>query len=520
MPPTTRCRHRAPLAGALVAAVLAALFAATPAAASGGAPSSSAERHLAALIDEYRTARGLAPLVHVADLHREARDWSSEMARRGGLAHDPDLGARSCCWERMSQNVGRASLPDGGVAQARARAVFEEFVRSAEHRDNLLGPEADQIGVGAQVARGQLWVTVHIRELDGSGGPSGGFRDPYTGAGVPPTTAEPLRPGVLPGPAFDEDPATTERHGPRGPVGAAVEISRLRFEPGAARHAVLAGLDVFAAALAGMPLTRHGPLLFTPSGDLPAATLGELRRVLPPGATVFVLGGTRTVGPAVTAALTGEGYRVTRLAGRTRVDTAVAIADAVVGINGRGATAALARGYGSGSTAWADSIGAGAWLASYEVPLLLTPTEVLPDRVDRWLDGAGVTRTVVLGGPDAVSEAAARRAPGPARVAGRTRAATAARLAERAWPSSRRFVVINGWDRGGWRYGLAAGALAGASNAPVLLVPGGGGEDLPAPTARTVSACRGPSIDLAVIGPRSRISDGMVRAMDARDGHC
>jgi len=102
---------------------------------------------------------------------------------------------------------------------------------------------------------------------------------------------------------------------------------------GSASAVVLARSDFFSDALAGGPLAaaEDGPLLITPgvsqSATLDARVLDEIERVLPVGATVFVLGGTLALAPGIDSALTGLGYVVERVAGTNLYATAVAIAE-------------------------------------------------------------------------------------------------------------------------------------------------------------------------------------------------
>lgn len=67
----------------------------------------------------------------------------------------------------------------------------------------------------------------------------------------------------------------------------------------------------------------------TKTEQLPPETRSELDRVLGPGGLVYVLGGDRAVSPAVVATLQADGYTVRRLAGPSRVETAIAVADEV-----------------------------------------------------------------------------------------------------------------------------------------------------------------------------------------------
>lgn len=100
-----------------------------------------------------------------------------------------------------------------------------------------------------------------------------------------------------------------------------------RFDAGAV---VLARADNFADALAGTPFAHRqsAPLLLTATAALPAATLGEIDRVLNPGGTVWILGGTVAVSQDVEDELVAGGYDVQRLGGESRYDTAIVIADA------------------------------------------------------------------------------------------------------------------------------------------------------------------------------------------------
>ena len=97
-----------------------------------------------------------------------------------------------------------------------------------------------------------------------------------------------------------------------------------------AQAVVLARADQFPDALAGVPLStrKRGPLLLTEPGALNTATEAEIMRVLPRGAgkTVYILGGTTAVSPAVESRLRRDGYNVVRYGGSDRFATALDIA--------------------------------------------------------------------------------------------------------------------------------------------------------------------------------------------------
>jgi hypothetical protein len=117
--------------------------------------------------------------------------------------------------------------------------------------------------------------------------------------------------------------------------GTGVVLSQAAFPaPGSAGAVILARGDVFADALAGIPLAKakNGPLLLTPGGTgavgLDPNVEGELVRVLPKDKnhTVFILGGTAAIPQTVEDHINALGYSAVRLAGGSRFDTALAIA--------------------------------------------------------------------------------------------------------------------------------------------------------------------------------------------------
>ena len=93
--------------------------------------------------------------------------------------------------------------------------------------------------------------------------------------------------------------------------------------------AVLSRDDLPADALAGSALAaqKNGPLLLTDSGALSSSAAAELKRILAPGSTVYLLGGVQALSPAVATAVHAMGFTVIRIAGVNRFDTAVKIAD-------------------------------------------------------------------------------------------------------------------------------------------------------------------------------------------------
>ena len=132
-------RARAFLAAALVAVAAAALPCAT---AEGG----TAERSLLAAMNGVRTARGLAPLRFDARLARAARAHSSDMVRRGYVAHGPfvvRIRSAGAHGRLFGENIAW-----GTGTLVTARSIVARWLASRPHRANLLRPGFRRVGVG------------------------------------------------------------------------------------------------------------------------------------------------------------------------------------------------------------------------------------------------------------------------------------------------------------------------------------------------------------------------------------
>lgn len=271
-----------------------------------------------------------------------------------------------------------------------------------------------------------------------------------------------------------------------------VRLSRLAFPDGGARSVLVARADLFADTLAGGGLAGDRPLLFTRRDGLSDEVAAELRRL---GATsAVVLGGTGAVDDRVLAELEQMGVSAERAAGRTRIDTAIAVAQRV--LSGTAAsTALLARAAGTAgddTRAFADSIAAGGWAAAERWPVLLSESERLSAATADHIRAAGYRRVIVIGGPGALSDRVVADLAGLGvtveRIAGPTRHHTAAAIAAaRGLTDLNRLshvIVVDGVSADAWAAGLAAATFSAQRSAPVLLA---GGDALPSATVSALT---------------------------------
>jgi uncharacterized protein YkwD len=418
----------------LLAATMLVLLAAAASAQSAG----TAEEQMASSINAERRAAGLRPLSTNVQLTGVARGWTPSMVRANALSHNPNLASQvTGSWTRLGENVGVARPGSNETAQAMTERLHRAFMASPGHRANVLG-DFEQVGLGAVWNNGTLWITVNFMK-------GGETR-------------------------------------PNAPVAEATSVSRQVFAAAGAsgrraEFAVLGRAEVFADALGGAGLAgRKAPVLFTngptgadPDPSLHSAALAEIDRVLGGRGTVYLLGGTSAVSARVERELAAAGYTPRRLAGSSRVETSVRVAEEIVRVHGAPQRILVAR-----ADDWPDAVTGGAYAAASGSPLILSGRDSLHPAAARFLAAHGNAQPFALGGraalaDEVVSAARARRVSGP------DRAATAVAVAEQLWgrtsaSSGDRFAMAPGYSGSDWSYALAMAPWSAANNGPQLLV--------------------------------------------------
>ena len=323
---------------------------------------------------------------------------------------------------------------------------------------------------------------------------------------------------------------TTERLDADDPIAAAIVFSDARFGTDEAPYAVLARSDLFADALAGTGL-GDGPLLLSPPDGLDDRVAAELARVLPDSGTVYVLGDAAAMADPVEDDIRALGLRPLRLAGPTRVETAIAVAEEMVARHGPVRTIGVARSQPSPqdpTSGWADSVAAGVLAAERRAPLLLTPTDSLHPAAAAWIDRQPMIDVAYVHGGDAavsstVEDALRERFPDAVRrLGGSDRAGTAQRIAGVLLDgfTTATHVVINGYADNGWAFGLPAAGWAAdnravpAGLAAILLVDV---DRVPHPTASVFRVCD-ESRETLIVGGDELVSDRVAEELERLDG--
>lgn len=118
---------------------------------------SAAEQELFVSVNRARRTQGLPALRWNDALAAAARQHAEWMAKRGsaehGFAGEPSLASR------VTQAGARFVWLSENVAQGpAAETIHSEFLKSPNHRANMLDSDMDSIGVGVVERRGQLFA--------------------------------------------------------------------------------------------------------------------------------------------------------------------------------------------------------------------------------------------------------------------------------------------------------------------------------------------------------------------------
>jgi uncharacterized protein YkwD len=109
------------------------------------------ERAMAQLVNRARERHHLSVLEPDGRVARLARRHSRRMASHNGLFHScVECIRRAHGWHVVGENVGYAP----SIA-----AMKRAFMRSREHRANILCSCFTRVGIGVIRARGRIWVT-------------------------------------------------------------------------------------------------------------------------------------------------------------------------------------------------------------------------------------------------------------------------------------------------------------------------------------------------------------------------
>ena len=270
----------------------------------------------------------------------------------------------------------------------------------------------------------------------------------------------------------------------------AVAISQAAFtKAGSAQAVVLARDDQFPDALAGGPLAAKtgGPLLLTPPTALDSNAETELKRVLPAGSTVYLLGGTSALSSSIESQVKSDGYKTSRLAGPDRFGTAVLIAQTM----GSPTTVFEATGLN-----YPDALAGVPAAIANKGAILLTNGSSQAAATAQYLSGLSSPTRYALGGQAAAAD------PSATAFAGSDRYQTATLVAGHFFASP---TTLGASSALAFPDALGAGPFLGSQGAPLILVPPTG--QLPSSVASYLTANQASLTSGTVFGGTGAVSE-------------
>lgn len=272
-------------------------------------------------------------------------------------------------------------------------------------------------------------------------------------------------------------------------IATAIDLSNTLWGNQTADAVVLTTAYGYADGLGGGVLAADagGPLLLNPVSALDTNVRNEIVRILAPGSTIYLAGGTTVLSAKVqsdlntlvtSGALKGKGITVKRLYGANRFGTATKIADEVLTLLPSAAPQTV---FVATGTNFPDALSASAAAANNGGVVLLSDKDktgkgILPTETTTWLSQHNASKTapeVAIGG--SAAQAMGYATDDPFAFVGQDRYETSAMVGDTFFDylgyNTEGVVLASGESSGD---ALSGGAAAGLMGVPVILVPAQG----------------------------------------------
>lgn len=145
------------------------------------------------------------------DIREVARTWADRQAADQRMSHNPAFADQLCCWTTVGENVAYITLSalDDASVQSASRTIFQAWMDSTGHRNNILSTSYDQLGLGISIRSTStgyaMYLTTNFRKVSGTA--------PGTSYGP---AASGSTPSTAPAPSAYDSPACPEGEYDRG----------------------------------------------------------------------------------------------------------------------------------------------------------------------------------------------------------------------------------------------------------------------------------------------------------------
>gem|GEM_PF-3555568 len=243
----------------------------------------------------------------------------------------------------------------------------------------------------------------------------------------------------------------------------AVKVSKNGWDN--ANNIVIVNGDKLPDALAATPFAKQkdAPILLTTTNKLDDLTREEIKRLKAQNA--FIIGGEGVVSNKVKSQLEQLGLKVERIAGKTRFETSLAIANKMSSVSQIAVV--------NGETGLSDATSIAAVAAVNNMPIILMPTKGT-NIYDTFIKNKNIKKSYVIGQVGSISKAIESKLPNAERIGGADRNETNAKVITKFYDTNKidnMFICKNGSKKQSELIdALSVGALAAKGNSPVLIV--------------------------------------------------
>lgn len=124
------------------------------------------EQRVLDIVNQIRLGAGLSSLVPSASLASSARGYADEMAREGFFAHQSPKGSTFVARNEAAGYTGWTFLGENlAGGQPDPQSVVNAWLNSPSHRDNILSPNARELGVGYVYRAGSVYGHYWVQEF-------------------------------------------------------------------------------------------------------------------------------------------------------------------------------------------------------------------------------------------------------------------------------------------------------------------------------------------------------------------
>ena len=206
---------------------------------------------------------------------------------------------------------------------------------------------------------------------------------------------------------------------------------------------------------------NKAPILLSSKADIPSSVENEISRLK--AKNIVIVGGNSSISPAVEKKLKDAGYKVSRISGSNRYETASILAQRVRDLGGSN-KAILINGEKS-----ADALTVSSLATKSDIPVLLVNSRKIDSSVKSKLDSWNVNELLIVGGSGSIPNSIVNniRANKKRRIAGADRFDTAIEIAKESYSNPKTVMLSNGYNA---IDALSAGAVTEKAQAPILLV--------------------------------------------------